>query len=261
LFGVVKKGPRRYLEHEPIASVEGVDIHYTGQRLDQGDLDVWEAVLHIARQQGLGLECRFTAYAMLKLLNITDSGKNRETLYKRLLRLKANGVGIKQGRFSYVGSLIDEVYREEETHEYVIRLNSKLHALFEKDQWTALDWAVRLELAGHPLAQWQHGFYATHAQPYPISVAKLHILCGSEDQNLFSFRQNLRYAFDAVTAACEKYGQSFSAEIRDDDLVYIDRQPSRSQQRHLYKKAKKPTSTGQRQKAMTPVCNLLKPKK
>jgi hypothetical protein len=148
-----------------------------------------------------------------------------------------------------------------QTLEYVIRLNPKLRAMFERDQWTAVDWAVRLELSGHPLAQWLHGFYATHAQPFPISVAKLHTLCGSEAANLFHYRQDLRKAFDAVTAACEKYGQSFNAEIRDNDLVYIDRSPSRSQQRHLHKKAKKPTSTGQRQKAMTPVGDLLKPKK
>jgi TrfA protein len=45
LFGAIAKGRRRYLERELIATVEGVEIRYTGQRLDQGDLDVWASIL------------------------------------------------------------------------------------------------------------------------------------------------------------------------------------------------------------------------
>jgi hypothetical protein len=237
-----------------------VDILYTGQRLDQGDLDMWQGVLHTARLQGLGDECRVTAYQLLKPLGKTDTGKNRDILDRRLSRMNASAVRIKIGRYSYEGSLIDEVYRDEKTLEYVIRLNPNLRALFERDQWTAVDWAVRLELTGQPLAQWLHGFYATHAQPYPISVKKLHGLCGSEATNLFHYRQDLRKAFDAITKACEKQGQAFSAEIRD-DLVQIDRQPSRSQQKHLANKSKKTKSTGSRRNAMTAAGDLLKPKK
>ena len=37
-------------------------------------------LLHIARPQGLGNECRVTAYQLLKALGKTDSGKNRDIL-------------------------------------------------------------------------------------------------------------------------------------------------------------------------------------
>jgi hypothetical protein len=37
LFGAIKKGPRRYMEGEEIAAQDGIEIRYTGQRLDQGD--------------------------------------------------------------------------------------------------------------------------------------------------------------------------------------------------------------------------------
>jgi len=261
LFGAVKKGPKRYLKRERVASLEGVEILYTGERLDQGDLDVWQAVLHIARLQGLGNECRVTAYQLLKLLGKTDTGKNRDILDQRLTRMNATAVRVRiAGRHSYEGSLIEGVYRDEETREYVIRLDPKLRPLFDRDQWTAVDWAVRAELAGQPLAQWLHGFYATHAKPLPISVAKLHELCGSENQSLRGFKQELVSAFESVTRACEKHGQVFKAEIRN-DLVYVDRQPSRSQQKHLDKKTKKPQAAGQRRKAMTSVGDLLNPKK
>ena len=259
LFGAVRKGPRRYLKRERIASLEGVEIFYTGERLDQGDLDVWQAVLHIARLQEMGEQCRFTAYAMLKMLGKANTGQNREILHTRLTRLRANAVEIRQGRFTYIGGLVDEAYKDEETLEYVVVLNPKLRALFERDQWTATDWAVRLELTGQPLAQWLHGFYATHAQPYPMSVEKLHGLCGSENQNLRGFKQELASAFESVSDACESHGQAFKAEFRD-NLVQVDRQPSQSQQRHLANKAKQ-KSAGPRRKTMTSIGDLLKPRK
>ena len=39
LFGAIRKGRRRYLKAEQLAALDGIEIRYTGQRLDQGDLD------------------------------------------------------------------------------------------------------------------------------------------------------------------------------------------------------------------------------
>lgn len=260
LFGAIKKGQRRSVEREEMASLDGIRIIYTGFRLDQGDLDVWETVLHIVRLCALGDELRITAYQFLKLMFKTDTGKNRDTLERRLSRLKANGVEIEMGRYSYEGSLIDEVYRDKETLEYVIRLNPKLRALFEQDQWTMVDWVIRMELSGQPLAQWLHGFYATHAKPYPISVEKLRQLCGSEAEEIWKFKQLLVRALESVSQACEKYGLTFRSEIRD-NLAYVDRQASRSQQKRLDKQTRQPKPKSPRIKAMTPIGDLLKPKK
>jgi hypothetical protein len=255
LFGAIRRGPRRYMKHERVASVEGMEIFYTGEQLDQGDLDVWEAVLHFIRKQELGKECRFTAYAMLKMLGKADTGDNRKTLYARLMRLKVNGIEAKISRFTYVGSLIDEIYKDENSdHEYVVRANPRIKILFERDQFTLIDWDVRMELAGQPLAQWLHGFYASHAKPYAYSVEKLHELCGSENQDLYGFKRDLREALDLVATASEKHGQAFNGKI-EDGLVVVDRQPSKSQRKHLAGKAKKP----ERRNGMAPVGDILKP--
>jgi len=239
LFGAIKKGARRYMQGELITSLDGVDIRYTGQQLDQGDLDVWESVLHMARVQEMGEQCRVTAYAMLKLLSKTDAGTNRETLHKRLMRLKANAVEVKQGRYSYAGSLIDDVYRDEKTREYVLVLNPKLCPLFAADQFTQVDWSVRQTLDGQPLAQWLHGYYASHAKPYPVNVDTLLKLSGSENTEPRSSRQKLRKALDALTDASEANGQPFSYEIRG-DLVHVEKCPSAAQRRHLAKKTRQP---------------------
>jgi hypothetical protein len=239
LFGAIKKGARAYLERKQIHAQEGIRIVYTGARLDQGDLDVWETVLHVVRSQNLGDECRVTAYRLLKTLGKTDTGINRNTLERRLSRMKATGIDVNVGKFGYEGSLIDEVYRDKENREYVIRLNPKLHALFAADQFTQIDRNVRHTLDGKPLAQWLHGYYASHAKPYPINVATLHGLCGSEAVRLDHYRQDLRKALDAVTEASAANGQPFSYEIYG-DLVHIEKKPSGAQRRHLAKKAIKP---------------------
>ena len=239
LFGAIKKGPRAYMERREIHAQEGISIVYTGARLDQGDLDVWETVLQLARKQALGDECRVTAYQLLITLGKTDTGINRTTLDRRLSRMKATGVDVSVGRYAYEGSLIDGVYRDKETREYVIRLNPKLSVLFAADQFTQIDWTVRHALDGKPLAQWLHGFYASHAKPFPLKIETLHRLCGSEAGEMWKFAQTLRKALDDVAEASEAHGEGFSYEVKG-DLVHVEKGPSGTQRRHLAKKATKP---------------------
>jgi hypothetical protein len=238
LFGAIRKGRRRLLEQEVIAAIEGIEISYTGPRLDQGDLDVWESVLHIVRDQALGNQCRVTSYALLMLMGKKDTGGkggNREILHRSLMRLGANMVEISVGKKSYAGSLIDEVYRDKETREYVIALNPKLRALFEPDQYTQVQWDIRRALDGKPLAQWLYGFYASHAKPFPLKVETLQRLCGSES-DLRRYRQTLGDALDAVAEACEANGEIFTYQI-ENNLVAVDQTPSKSQGKHLVQNA------------------------
>lgn len=238
LFGAIRKGRRRFIKGEQLAALDGIEIHYTGERLDQGDLDMWESVLHAVRLQDLGSQCRVTSYALLKLMGKTDTGKNRVTLHERITRLRANAVEVRQGRYTYIGGLIAGAAKDEETQEWVIELDAKLRQLFADDQFTQVQWSVRHELDGQPLAQWLHGFYASHAQPFPLKIETLHRLCGSEAGEMWKFAQTLRKALDAVAAASAANGEGFSYEIRG-DLVYVEKTPQGAQRRHLAKKAGK----------------------
>jgi hypothetical protein len=239
-----KRKQRAYLERREIHAQEGIHIVYTGVRLDQDDLDVWEAVLHIARIQALGNECRITAYQLLKALGKTDCGKNRDTLAHRLSRMNATALDVKVDRFSYEGSLINEVYRAEQSREYIIRLNPKLINLFAPSQFTRIDWSVRHELDGKPLAKWLHGFYSSHAKPHDLKLSTLLELAGCENAKPRSSRQNLRKALESLTVASNKHGQAFSYEICG-DLVKIRRAPSKSQQKHLAKRKREAKKRGE----------------
>ena len=239
LFGAIAKGKRRYIDGEQLAALDGIEIRYTGQRLDQGDLDVWESVLHAVRLQELGSQCRLTSYALLKLMGKTDTGKNRVTLNKRITRLVASALTVKQGRYSYIGSLIAGAAKDEDTQEWVIELDPRLRPLFAADQFTQIEWAVRHELDGQQLAQWLHGFYATHAKPFPMKVETLLNLSGGENADPYSGKQKLRKALDAVAEASATHGEGFSYDIRG-DLVHVEKRASGPQRRHLAKLASKP---------------------
>lgn len=253
LFGAVKRGKRRYIEREAVAAVDGVDLIYTGPRLDQADIDVWEGALHLARLIPLGDRIEFTEKGFLKLIgrggeNGENIGKSdREWLKKTLARLKANAIEVKQGPYSYGGSLVDEYFRDDSTGRYVLILNPRMKVMFGRDSWTQIDWNIRQSLRGHPLAQWLHGFYSTHAKPYQLKVETLHNLCGSEtgaeaktdterNKSILGWRDDsLIPALDVLADACDQAGQAFSWEMNG-YLVSINRNPSKSQEKHLLTK-------------------------
>lgn len=59
--------------------MDGITIRYTGQQLDQCDLDVWEQCLHLSRQQ-LGLKVRFAGHAFLRALGRATDKSQHEWL-------------------------------------------------------------------------------------------------------------------------------------------------------------------------------------
>ena len=229
LFAAIQgKNRAGLLRKELIATQDGVTIRYTGWQLDQADLDVWEQVLHLARTQALGSKCYFTAHSFLKALGRQTGKSGHDWLGESLARLGATWVEISDGRRTYFGSLIDRGVRDEDTGKYVVEINPDLAKFYGRTQWTQIDWAQRQQLRGKPLALWLHGFYATHAKPYPLTVAYLHKLSGSQTKRLRKFKENLAQALRDLQDA----GAIKAFEIRD-DLVHVWTIPSPSQQKHL----------------------------
>ena len=228
LFAAVHKDRQYMRRKELIAAQDGITIRYTGEQLDQADLDVWEQVLHLARTQALGKRCYFTAHGFLKALGRSTGKMNHEWLEFALARLSATSVEITSGRWTYFGSLIEGGARDEDTRRYVVEINPKLAKFYGRTQWTQIDWDQRQRLRGKPLALWLHGFYASHAAPYSLTVAYLHKLSGSRTKQLRKFKQNLGQALRDL----EAIGAIKAFEIRD-DLVHVRTAPSKSQQKHL----------------------------
>ena len=228
LFAAIQGKGRRYLKNALLAVQQGVAIRFTGEQLDQSDLDVWEQALHLARTQALGTRCYLTAHGFLRALGRRTSGTDQEWLKSVFRRLSATSVEITSGRRTYFGSLIERGVRDEDTGRYVVEINPELAALYGRSEWTQIDWEQRQQLRGKPLALWLHGFYASHAEPFRMTVEYLHKLSGSQTKQLKHFKQNLTQALRDLEAA----GAIRGFEIQD-DLVHVRTVPSKSQRKHL----------------------------
>lgn len=194
LFTATKRGKRAYFERHEIASVDGIAVLFTGPRLDQADLDVWEQCLHIARTSTLGVRISFTAHSFLKAIGRNTSGANHEWLKGAFARLASSVVELKDGKRAYFGSLINHGERNDENGHFEIEINPKIASLYNDDGWTGQDWEQRKALIGKPLSLWLHGFYSSHDKPFDYKIETLHKLCGSETSDMHKFKQSIKQA-------------------------------------------------------------------
>ncbi len=186
---------RPYLYGDVVASQEGIAIKFTGKQLNQDDLTLWEALVHLSKDQALGNVCEFTAYSILKSMGLGDGGDERERLHRGIIRLGACMVEISHnGSRVYFSSLIDSGAKDELTSHYTIQLNRQLARLYGQNTWVDLD--QRLQLRRKPLAQFLHGYFSSHKTPYPIKVETLQQLSGSKNKRLSGFKQKVSAALD-----------------------------------------------------------------
>jgi len=224
LFAAVQGKSRRYLDQEQIFSSRDITVKYTGQQLTQSDLDVWETLVHLARNQPLGKTCEFSAHSLLKALG-RHTGKSQHTwLHGTIVRLVACAVEITHRHLTYGGALLFSFKKHEDTGAYLIRLNPDLIKLFSDNTWTKLDWEQRKKLIKKPLAQALHAYYSSHAKPFPVKVESLRRLTASNIKQLRHFRETLRAALAEL--ANPEVGFLASFRVDESDLVHVERSPN-----------------------------------
>jgi len=118
LFAAIQGKGRKQMKRELLATMQGVTVRFTGQQLDQSDLDVWEQSVHLARFNPVGNICCFTGYAFLKALRRNTGNAEYQGLDDAIERLIACAVIIQTGQKEYVGNLIGSCLRDKATRRY-----------------------------------------------------------------------------------------------------------------------------------------------
>jgi hypothetical protein len=136
-----------------------------------------------------------------------------------------------------VENLIASWKRDETNRSYKLTLNPDLVKLYGWNDWTAVDWEQRQNLRGKPLALWLHGFYSSHAKPFPIKIETIRQLSGTANKDPYDFKRKLAAAFAQLEAATGIKGTI------NGDLVTVERRGSRAQQRHLRRKSAQQNAT------------------
>lgn len=234
LFNVssFRKGERAHFNKAEIASIQGITLVYTGSELRQDDLDVFLQVLHLAKEQKLGEDIKFTAHSMIVALKWTINPASYERLSDCMNRMKATALRMlverpNGGRMSFTGSLMGEfAWREVGSNDplrlWTVSLEKNIVKLFAPDAYSLLNWTTRLDLP--PLAKWLHSFYSTHRSPFPYKVETLHTLTASKFKEVRKFKFELKKAL-ALLVEC---GFFLSASVDDKSgLVNVERKVDR----------------------------------
>ena len=218
LFAAIQSKDRKFMKEAVLASQDGITIKFTGEQLNQTDLDVWETIVHLAREQPLGTVASFTAHSLLKALGIPTGNSQHKQLHSTLLRLTACAVEVTHECKTYFGPLIKSGAKDEVTRHYAVELNKGIIKLFGENQWTALDWQQRQQLRGQPLAQALHAFYSSHRLPYAVKLQTIQAYTGSRNKQLASFKRQVRNALNELVSV----GFLVSFDL-DGDLVRVVR--------------------------------------
>lgn len=191
LFGIIKKGKRRFERNVLKTRSNRYTVRYTGYQLDQSDFDVWLECLHRSQFSPLGFAIKFSVYNFLKSISRNTGKANYKWLKEVFQRLRANDVEISDEKYTYMGSLISEQYRDENKNKNCVILNPKIVCCFVKESWTSIKKNIRVKLKGKQLTQWLYVFYSTHAKPFPMKIVTLKTLCGSKTTNK-GFKQKIK---------------------------------------------------------------------
>ncbi len=199
LFAATKKISKELIRNKVVFSQSGITISYTGARLNQDHLAVFEGVMHLAREKSQGEMIEFTEHGLLKLIGRNVGGSDHKRLLQTLTDLTATAVKIKadQGGAVYWGSLLPEGAAKPDQGIYRVRLNREIIKLFDRG-YTLLEHEQRKKLARSPLAKALQGYYASHKNPYPVTVAFLQELTGVETEQKKHFKANLKRALDKL---------------------------------------------------------------
>ena len=235
LFGVSvarKTHKRRTL----IAALENYEIRFKGETFNQVDLDTLQGLLHLARPHPLGTRVEFSVHSFLKELGRKVSGEQHEQFKEQVARLGSGWIEITslKDQKTFMGSLVRKAFRDETTGRYVVVFDEDMLQLYQTGH-TLIDWEQRQALGKNNLAKWLHGFYASHAKPFPYKVETIHGLCGSISE-LKEFRRLLRSALDTLVEVGAIRSWSIDPKT---DLVELVNLPSQTQIKHLAKAKKR----------------------
>lgn len=204
LFGTFAKKDRQQINNKVIYCSNGIEIKYSGEQLDQDDLEIWLEVVNLASYPGgcnqfcIADKILFSSNGFLRRIGKSGGSCNTNNLINSLERLKENSIRINTQEKKYLGSLIDSVYRNERK-QLVVRFNPELANLFFS--YTQLYRDERHKLRGKQLCLWLHAFYCTHENSeFRYAAKTIKKMCGSNSganitgKNDRSFLRELRNA-------------------------------------------------------------------
>jgi hypothetical protein len=185
LFGMTKKGVRKKFINERISSFKNMEIIYTGEQLDQADLDVLLVITKIFFQNNNHFNDyeNISTIEVINALKIKRTGHAYSMINERIKRLVKTTLEIvyidKNNKRSkeIITHLLMSYEKNSDGDNAKFSMHINMVNLL-KDS-TIINMIDRLNLGNDQLSKWIHAHYSTHATPYPIKLETIRSLCGS----------------------------------------------------------------------------------
>lgn len=191
------KKSRPLLHKEQLCTVGTLEVRFSGERFDQGDLDVLSGILDISTRSDVGNVFRFSAYSLLKSLGKQTDGRRYKWLRDSIDRLFAGSVWVRDKRTKrrFFGHLIEGGIEDESTMTYAVRVNPELGVLFGFDAWSRVNRVQRRALR-NATAKALHAYYSSHTRPSGHRYETLGEVVGCENKQAAGLKRRLIKAHD-----------------------------------------------------------------
>lgn len=187
LFGLPRRGRRKFRRREVIFSSSDTVIRYSGEQLDQGDLEVWLLLVMVAQGQDLDKMLHLRTGPMLRALKRNDKGNSRKALRASLSRLVECSLHIQYrrdgknrgGGFNFLeGFAIDE-----DTKEIATKIGETMYKLFSGGFTSLIAFEQHVSLESN-MAKAIHKYAAGHkrGQAHGVPLDRLKLLLGYEGE-------------------------------------------------------------------------------
>lgn len=223
LFGIVKTGGRVRLENFKVHSMSQYEIFYTGEQLDQNDLNLFDALVFMSKMDSTEVTLESSLYNICNFMGIYKSKSGRDAIKDSIIRLTKANIEIRYQKMFYYGSILNDFYVDKKTGKLFITFNKKILSIFATNDYTIRNIEIKRELGKNQLASWLFNFYETHQNPMPFKIEFLKNLCGSgSEMKIFKFR--LVESLNLIKEKYKENNQDFYFEVKNDS-VFVSKNP------------------------------------
>ncbi|MBS3964250.1 MAG: hypothetical protein KGZ80_07110 [Methylomonas sp.] len=214
----IDKDDNSVLSGVVLPSAKPYQLTYTGCRLHQYDLDLWQTVIHLARGRRFSEEIIIKSSDLYLTQDRVRNGKRDKRIDERLSAMAKCEIEIKNtetDEIVFKGGLLQS-YRLENINKsisYKIVIGDALKPLFRYDRFTHVNWEIKQRLSGQFLAQWLHGYISTHISLFPLSLMYIKQLCASSAKEAWRFKETLMNALNELANAYQAANMYFGYEL------------------------------------------------
>lgn len=206
LFAPIARGKRRFHRQERLESRSDCIVEYTGEQLDEADADLVMALIHAAQQQPIGEWVVLHRAEILRRIGRQPDGRTYTWLHQRIRAMTEatlyveirSSKGTRKIGSAEAFHIISGFRYDEETEQYLYRLDPRWAQLYGTREYARIDWEKRMQIGrGQDMAKALQRLIATSndsPQRYALDWLK----------DKMEYASPMRKFREELTAACKE---------------------------------------------------------